>query len=743
MKTFKVIIAAIVALGISFAWAETVHEFYIFLPNNTTWKSSTPMINEDGKSRKLEIDTLNCGWYYRRYVDEPLPSSVVIHRDDDPTMEDAIGMNGAWEESGNAEPIPLNALFEIYSTEYYFDGALYFVADAEESQKLPSSNQGWYIRRPDVRGYCAFELRSIVYDTDASLHGAFSCTPDWNAAQTLAESRTNACHNPNAKFPVVTSATDELPCIGVTTGMVESTIDPKTKKMKLTDKGRKCFGPKADEAFAAMFTATPGVNESSCFNMPLEQNAFGRFSFNSDYDKKTKTSVMGGFYPTEESKKRTDSLPAARSNRKAEGPAYFCSDPAKGTEGLRTIDSTEKVPVHQLICNGPGWDGGVDCEGFFATGNEFSTSEGKLTEFGSKISNALNVTWVGDGWAWSCDYPAAAPEGWPRYIEGTETEVSSTQDGNTSYRWISGDSDSDILTQGGRNGHFCTESHAMFKYKKGLKFNISGSDDIWVYINNKLAVDLGGMHLPAPGNVDLDKFMPDLEIGKQYDVDIYTCNRRSRSSNLSITTNIVPSYTHRDTIWYQNFSCTGFEKMMIDTTHYYNYYNCCHIQTEKIEYLFTTDRSGQDPTKTIVSIEDFEANPIQFNGGINIEQPYAPIVNEEALKASLPNGIYYLVIKIGNDRKAIEIRLNDSEGIVNRRVIPIGGTSFSIMKTGALEFAIMVANQSSTKRYAVMDMKGQVVSTGTLNESATRVKVPAAGSYIVNVGKKFKQINMK
>ena len=179
---------------------------------------------------------------------------------------------------------------------------------------------------------------------------------------------------------------------------------------------------------------------------------------------------------------------------------------------------------------------------------------------------------------------------------------------------------------------------------------------------------------------------------------------------------------------------------MIDTTHYYN---CCHIQTEKIEYLFTTDKSGQDPTKTIISIEDFEANPIQFNGGINIEQPYAPIVNEEALKASLPNGIYYLVIKIGDDQKAIEIRLNDSEGIVKRRVIPIGGANFSIMKMGALEFAIVTDNQSSAKRYAVMDMKGLVVSTGTLKESATRVRVPTAGSFIVKVGKKYKRINMR
>ena len=535
MKTFKVIIAAIVALGISFAWAETVHEFYIFLPNNTTWKSSTPMINEDGKSRKLEIDTLNCGWYYRRYVDEPLPSSVVIHRDDDPTLEDAIGFNGVWEE-GAAEPIILDAMFELYSTEPGYNKALYFVADAEESQKLPSSNQGWFVKRPDVRGYCAYSIQSIVYSTK------------------------------------------EMPCTNITAGMVESTLDSTTKKMKLTDKGRACFGDKADETFANMFAATPDSNKSSCFDIIMEKNKLGKYS--------------------------TDSI-------------------------------SKDIPKDKI------------------------------------------------------------------------------------------------------NDFYCTESHTNFQYKKGLTYSISGSDYTWVFINNKLAIDFDGSE---PRNVDLDKFLQNAEIGKDYIIDIYTCNKHPGSSDLSITTNTFISSKYPRTVWFPNQTCTAFEKNTIDTT---SRKPCCNNILEKIEYLFTTDKTGQDPTKTIISIEDFEANPIQFNGGINVERPYAPTVNENLLKASLPNGIYYLVIKIGTDQKVIEITLKDSEGIANRRTIPIGGANFSIMKTGALEFAIVTDSPSNVKSYAVIDMKGLVVSMGTLNKSATRVKVPTAGSFIVKVGKKFKQINMK
>ena len=539
MKTFKVIIAAIVALGISFAWAETVHEFYIFLPNNTMWKSSTPMINEDGKSRKLEIDTLNCGWYYRRYVDEPLPSSVVIHRDDDPTLEDAIGFNGVWEE-GAAEPIILDAMFELYSTEPGYNKALYFVADAEESQKLPSSNQGWFVKRPDVRGYCAYSIQSIVYSTK------------------------------------------EMPCTNITTGMVESSLDSTTKKMKLTDKGRACFGDKADETFANMFAATPDSNKSSCFDIIMEKNKLGKYS--------------------------TDSI-------------------------------SKDIPKDKI------------------------------------------------------------------------------------------------------NDFYCTESHTNFQYKKGLTYSISGSDYTWVFINNKLAIDFDAS---KQGDIDLDKFMQNAEIGKDYIIDIYTCNKHPGSSDLSITTNIIVGLNFPRTEWSPNQSCTAFEKTTVITNNWNSYYciNCPIIKEPPIEYFFSTDKTGQDPTKTIVSIEDFEANPIQFNGGINVEIPAAPVINENLLKTQLPNGIYYLVIKIGTDQEVIEITLKDSEGIANRRTIP-ADASFNIMKTGSLEFTILTNSPSTAKRYAVMDMMGQVISVGALNEATTRIKVPTAGSYIVKVGRNYKRVNMK
>jgi fibro-slime domain-containing protein len=89
------------------------------------------------------------------------------------------------------------------------------------------------------------------------------------------------------------------------------------------------------------------------------------------------------------------------------------------------------------------------------------------------------------------------------------------------------------------NNQFCFESHAKFTYNGGEEFIFRGDDDIWVFINNKLVIDLGGTHRAAPGYVDLDTITaPALVRGNEYDIDIFFCDRRSTESNVRISTNM-------------------------------------------------------------------------------------------------------------------------------------------------------------------------------------------------------------
>ena len=65
--------------------------------------------------------------------------------------------------------------------------------------------------------------------------------------------------------------------------------------------------------------------------------------------------------------------------------------------------------------------------------------------------------------------------------------------------------------------------------------------------------------------------------------------------------------------------------------------------------------------------------------------------------------------------------------------------------TGSFEFEIVMDDDlpSLAKQYAVMDMKGQVLSVGELSSKETHVKVPTRGVYIVRVGLGYKRVNMK
>lgn len=87
------------------------------------------------------------------------------------------------------------------------------------------------------------------------------------------------------------------------------------------------------------------------------------------------------------------------------------------------------------------------------------------------------------------------------------------------------------------NYHFTLELHTTFTYLTGQTFNFTGDDDVWVYINNQLAMDLGGVHAAASGSVNLNTL--GLTAGSTYDFDFYFAERHTTQSNLNIQTGIA------------------------------------------------------------------------------------------------------------------------------------------------------------------------------------------------------------
>ena len=449
-----------------------IKHLYFLPPDKEEWWVTPPMWSGDGKyasGKPLKPAEDRCGWFYTSWVYGNVPGDFIIFKKGDESLKEALGIDGL---GAALEPIPLDMVFEVYEMD-----TLFFFADPDVS---PTGSGSFATSDNDASGNCSYFLQMTFYDTDASLHGAFTCDDYPNMGA-------NACYSANAKYNYPgEGAKNTVPCIGVTPGIVAEQLDPQTKKPTYNAESG-CFV--SAEAFDAMFTATPDVNvvhEFGSRGVYFYMNQNGLWQ----YDSYWSANPSQAFTPLND-------LADSVKNEKCTGTCAIAATLREEYGGIRYGMASNDLAKNFIS---------------------------------DKAQQAL-----GDVYDWSLTEPKT---GLP-YIDLYPVTAGEFADGEKPNVYDVLSWDDRVKSEG--NQHFCLETHSMFTYRPGAFLAVRGDDDIWVYIDNKLAIDLGGLHMPAPAYVNLDEFeggSGKLEAGNVYDFDMFLCDRRTTMSNLHILTNL-------------------------------------------------------------------------------------------------------------------------------------------------------------------------------------------------------------
>lgn len=203
----------------------------------------------------------------------------------------------------------------------------------------------------------------------------------------------------------------------------------------------------------------------------------------------------------------------------------------------------------------------------------------------------------------------------------------------------------------GRNGNFTLRGESQFIYNEAdnLYFQFKGDDDVYMFINGVLALDLGGSHGSNTKKVELnklDKTKYNLEDGKIATFTFFYMERCSDASTFAIETNM--KLTKR---------AIEVEKKGYDSSYSADVASGAIVENGKsVAYDLIVTNKG-DVTMSNIKFEDTDTHGASMAFGYGVETPhFTPVTSSDFTLSLLPGYRLYKTDANGNIIEGSDVR---------------------------------------------------------------------------------------